>query len=123
MAFMPHWPETTVGGKRDGRVIEWASTVTALVYFGKKRMEVVEDRPIVCTDQDIIVRVERVHRCGTDVKIFNHGRPDQCEESLLDELRAIFDCTEPPGDVPFTAYVDLVLGKGRDESDHQDGDG
>jgi len=116
MGFAPHWPETTAGRRRDGRVIEWASTVTALVYFGKKRMEVVQDRPIVCTDQDLIARIERVHRCGTDVKIFNNGRPDQCEESLLDELRSIFDCTEPPGDLPFTAYADLVLGNSCDDS-------
>ena len=88
--------------------------MTALVYFGQRRMEVVEGRTIVCTDQDVIARVDRVHRCGTDVKIHRDGRPDQCEESLLDELRSIFDCSEQPGDVPFKAYVDLTMGGAAD---------
>jgi threonine dehydrogenase-like Zn-dependent dehydrogenase len=113
VAFAPNWPEIRVGGHRDGRPIEWASTMTALAYFGKERMEVVRDRPIVCTDQDIIARVDRVHRCGTDVKIFRNGRPDQCEESLLDELKAIFKCSEPPGKVAFVAYVELAMGGAR----------
>ena len=110
MAFVPVYPCSAVGGQRDGRPIEWALRVTALVYFGRRRMEVVRDRPIVMTDRDVIARVDRVHRCGTDVKIFQAGRPDQCEESLLDELRSIFACDAPPGDVPFAAYVDLALG-------------
>lgn len=86
--------------------------MTALVYLGKEHMEVVDGRPIVCTDQDIIARVDRVHRCGTDVKIFRNGRPDQCEESLLDELRSIFACSERPGRVPFRTYADLAIGGG-----------
>jgi hypothetical protein len=110
VAFVPNWPQTQVGGQRNGRPIEWASTMTALAYFGKERMEVIRGRPIVCTDQDIIARVDRVHRCGTDVKIFRNGRPDQCEESLLDELKAIFRCSQPPGKVPFTAYAELAMG-------------
>ncbi len=84
--------------------------MTALAYFGKEHMEVIDGRPIVCTDQDIIARVDRVHRCGTDVKIFRNGRPDQCEESLLDELKAIFQCEEAPGKVPFSSYADLAIG-------------
>ena len=84
--------------------------MTALAYYGKGHMEVVEGRPIVCTDQDIIARVERCHRCGTDVKIFDAGRPDQCEESLLEELRTIFQADEPPGRVAFTAYAALAAG-------------
>lgn len=110
-SFSPRWPATQVGERRDGRPIEWSSTMTALVYFGRERMEVVDDRPVFCTDQDVLARVDRVHRCGTDVKIFSKGRPDQCEESLLDELRTIFDCSEPPGDVPFSAYVDVASGR------------
>jgi threonine dehydrogenase-like Zn-dependent dehydrogenase len=110
VAFAPNWPETKVGGQRDGRTIEWSSTMTALVYFGKEHMEVVDNRPIVCTDQDIIARVDRVHRCGTDVKIFHNGRPDQCEESLFDELKVIMQCSEQSGKVPFTAYADLAMG-------------
>jgi threonine dehydrogenase-like Zn-dependent dehydrogenase len=60
--------------------------------------------------------VDRVHRCGTDVKIYQAGRPDQCEESLLDELRAVFGCSEVPGDVPFTTYSQLARGGGCDRS-------
>jgi len=114
MAFTPNWPAIAVGERYRGRPIEWASGMTALVYFGRRRMEVVENRPVFCTDQDVLARVDRVHRCGTDVKIFNTGRPDQCEESLLAELRSIFDCSELPGDVPFDAYVDLAMGQPRD---------
>ncbi|HON68664.1 MAG TPA: hypothetical protein PLS23_19425, partial [Phycisphaerae bacterium] len=110
MSFQPNWLGTKVGETRDGRPIEWASTMSALVYFGKGDMQVVDDRPIVCTDQDVVVRVDRVHRCGTDVKIYYNGRPDQCEESLLDELRAIFGCDEQPGDVPFLVYSRLARG-------------
>jgi len=110
LSFQPNWLGTKVGETRDGRPIEWASTMSALVYFGKGDMQVVDDRPIVCTDQDVVVRVDRVHRCGTDVKIYYNGRPDQCEESLLDELRAIFGCDEQPGDVPFLVYSRLARG-------------
>lgn len=119
MAFTPHWPETTVGGLCDNRPIEWSSTMTALVYFGREHKAVIDNRPIVCTDQDIIARVDRVHRCGTDVKIFRDGRADQCEESLLDELKAIFRCREPAGLVPFTDYADLAMG-GQPRSDVKD---
>ena len=110
MAFTPQWPATGVGALRDGRPVEWSGTMPALVYFGQHRMEVVDDRPIVCTDQDLLARVDRVHRCGTDVKIFQQGRPDQCEESLLEELRSIFGLTAPAGDAPFTALSDLARG-------------
>ena len=89
--------------------------MTALVYFGRRRMEVITGRPIVCTDRDVVARVDRVHRCGTDVKIYNNGRPDQCEESLLDELRAIFGRDESPGgNVPFHAYLGLAMGGAAD---------
>jgi len=93
--------------------------MTALVYFGREHKEVVDNRPIVCTDQDIIARVDRVHRCGTDVKIFRDGRPDQCEESLFDELAAIFRCEVRPGQIPFAAYADLAIG-GQPRSDIDD---
>ncbi len=116
MPFEPNWLSTKVGEQRDGRPIEWASTMPALVYFGQGDMQVVDDRPIVCTDGDVVARVDRVHRCGTDVKIFDKGRPDQCEESLLDELRALFSCDEPAGDVPFAAYAALARGGAVDAS-------
>lgn len=114
MSFQPNWLCTKVGEQRDGRPIEWASNMSALVYFGQGDMQVVDDRPIVCTDQDVVVRVDRVHRCGTDVKIYYKGRPDQCEESLLDELRALFGCDEKPGDVPFLKYSSLARGGSAD---------
>jgi threonine dehydrogenase-like Zn-dependent dehydrogenase len=116
MSFQPNWSGTKVGEQRDGRPIEWASAMPALVYFGQGDMQVVDDRPIVCTDQDVVARVDRVHRCGTDVKIYYKGRPDQCEESLLDELRSLFGCDEPAGNVPFTTYSSLARGGAVDSS-------
>jgi threonine dehydrogenase-like Zn-dependent dehydrogenase len=50
------------------------------------------------------------------VKIYYKGRPDQCEESLLDELRAIFGCDERPGNVPFLKYSALARGGAIDGS-------
>ena len=69
------------------RKIEATGSMHALVYFGKERLEVVPDRPIVCTEDDVIARVDMVHRCGTDVKIYSQGRPDQLDESLLEQLQ------------------------------------
>lgn len=104
-----NWPATDVGAVRDGSRIEWAGRMRAMVYFGPGRFEVIDDRPIVCTEHDVLARVERVHRCGTDVKIFASGRPDQCEESLFDELRAIFGLTARQRDGHFADYVRLLL--------------
>lgn len=103
------WPATDVGAIRDGSRIEWSGTMRALVYFGKGRVQRVDSRPIVCTEHDIVARVERVYRCGTDVKIHSSGRPDQCEESLFDELRAIFGTRARQRDGHFTDYAKLLL--------------
>ena len=108
------WPATQPGSLRDARPIEWQSEMKALVYFAKRRMEVVGNRPIVCTDEDIVARVDRVHRCGTDVKMFQSGRPDQVEESLFEELKSITGCTSVPGDISFADYVNLAFGNRAD---------
>ncbi|MBP7934817.1 MAG: hypothetical protein KA354_09240 [Phycisphaerae bacterium] len=104
-----HWPACEVGLARDGSRIEWSGKMKALAYFGQGRFELIEDRPIVCTEHDLLARVERVYRCGTDVKICASGRPDQCEESLLDELRSIFAIDAPHRDGHFLDYSRLLL--------------
>lgn len=104
-----HWPAVQAGQERDGSPIEWADTMKALVYFGQGRFELIDDRPIVCTAHDVVARVERVYRCGTDVKIHHSGRPDQCEESLLDELRAIFGTDAVHRDGHFPDYAHLLI--------------
>jgi threonine dehydrogenase-like Zn-dependent dehydrogenase len=101
-------PRLEVGESLGGHPIEWAGTAKALVCFGRGGFEVVRDRPIVCTSVDVLARVERNHRCGTDVKIYRQGRPDQCEESLFDELRALFGLTERQVDGHFHDYRDLL---------------
>jgi len=103
------WPACGVGEIRDGSRVEWSGTMRALVYYGKGRMERVDDRPIVCPEHAVIARVERVHRCGTDVKIYSSGRPDQCEESLFDELRSIFNTRAMQRDGHFTDYTRLLM--------------
>jgi threonine dehydrogenase-like Zn-dependent dehydrogenase len=104
-----NWPATKPGDIRDGSRVQWSGTMRALVYFGRERFEIVDDRPIVCTEHDVVARVEQVYRCGTDVKIFAKGRPDQCEESLLNELRAIFGTRAPAYDRHFAKYATLLL--------------
>jgi len=103
-----HLPELEVGAPLDGHPIEWVGRARALVYFGRGCFQVVPDRPVVCTSVDVLARVERNHRCGTDVKIYQQGRPDQCEESLFDELRALFELTERQVDGHFSDYTALL---------------
>jgi len=101
-------PKPVIGSVLDGHPVEWVGTAKAMVYFGRGHFEVVNDRPIVCTGVDILARVERNHRCGTDVKIYQQGRPDQCEESLFDELRTLFGLTERQVDGHFPDYTALL---------------
>jgi threonine dehydrogenase-like Zn-dependent dehydrogenase len=101
-------PQYEVGAMLDGRPIEWVGSTKSLVYFGPKHFELVADRPIACTSVDVLARVVRNHRCGTDVKIYQQGRPDQCEESLFDELRALFGLSEPQVDGHFRDYTALL---------------
>lgn len=104
-----HWPPCEVEQSRDGNRIEWSGRMRALVYFGQGRFDLIEDRPIVCTERDLVARVERVYRCGTDVKIYSSGRPDQCEESLFDELRAIFGIKANQRNGHFPDYTKLLI--------------
>ena len=83
-------PDLRVGADYRGTAIEAAGKMHALVYYGKGDMRVVPDRPIVCTETDVVVKVGLVHRCGTEVKFYSQGRPDQVEESLLEELAELF---------------------------------
>ena len=101
-------PDLRVGALLDGHPIEWVGRCRALVYFGRECFQVVPDRPLVCTSVDVLARVERNHRCGTDVKIYRQGRPDQCEASLFDELRALFGLIEAHVDGHFEDYVTLM---------------
>lgn len=101
-------PRLAIGERLDGFPIEWVGSAKALVYYGRGHFEVVPDRPIVCTSGDVLARVERNHRCGTDVKIFHQGRSDQCEESLFDELRQLFGLNERQVDGHFGDYTALL---------------
>lgn len=119
MALNVRWPRLEVGVPLDGFPIEWIGSAESLVYFGRGHFEVVPERPVVCTSVDVLARVIRNHRCGTDVKIYQQGRPDQCEESLLDELRVLFDLSEPQVDGHFPDYTAL-LRSGRFDSGIED---
>lgn len=79
------------GDSFEGSPVEAVGRMHALVYFCRGAMNVVDDRQIICTAHDVIGRVEMVHRCGTDVRIFRDGRPDQLDESLVRQLYEIFD--------------------------------
>ncbi len=101
-------PPTKVGEEADGSIIEVAGEMHALVYYGKGDYRVVPDRPIIGTAHDLIARVHHVHRCGTDVKIFSSGRPDQAEESLLEELAALIGSAHGGDSQFFLRYVRLI---------------
>jgi len=101
-------PRTRVGEEADGSIIEVAGEMHALVYYGKGDYRVVPDRPIIGTAHDVIARVHHVHRCGTDVKIFSSGRPDQAEESLLEELAALIRSPHRGDSQGFLRYVRLI---------------
>lgn len=103
-----HWPELQVGQTINDSPIEAVRRMHALVYFGRGDYRVVPDRPIVCTAHDIIARVRLVHRCGTDVKIFQSGRPDQAEESLLEELATLIGSEHRGDSKHFLRYVRLL---------------
>lgn len=102
------WPNLKIGAMLDGSPIEVAGQMHALVYYGKGDYRVVPDRPIVGTAHDLIGRVRVVHRCGTDVKIFQSGRRDQAEESLLEELAALVGSRHPGDSGRFLDYVRLL---------------
>src|SRR4028118_1573046 len=103
-----HWPQLKPGAELDGSRIEAAGQMHALVYYGKGDYRVVPNRPIACTEHDLIAKVLLVHRCGTDVKIFQSGRPDQAEESLLEELAALIGSTHTGDNKHFLRYVALL---------------
>jgi len=105
-----HWPDPAVGTMLDGAPVEVAGRMHALVYFGKGDYRVVPDRPIVATAHDLVGRVRMVHRCGTDVKIFQSGRRDQAEESLLEELAALVGVPCAGDSARFLDYVRLLEG-------------
>ena len=111
--------EPKIGAALDGRPIERCGRMRALVYFGRGHFELVDDRPIVCTSHDVVARVDFVHRCGTDVKIFRQGRPDQLDDSLLAQLRRLLNLKADYNPQCLRAYVDLVQGR---ESCDLDGD-
>jgi threonine dehydrogenase-like Zn-dependent dehydrogenase len=111
-----HWPDLRVGQALDGSTIESAATMDALVYFGRGDYRVVANRPIIGTAHDVIARVLLVHRCGTDVKIYQSGRPDQAEESLLQELAALLDSEYSGDSRHFLKYVHLLENGAQDDS-------
>jgi threonine dehydrogenase-like Zn-dependent dehydrogenase len=97
------------GSEWNGRPTEWAARMKALVYFGRGRAEVVPDRPVWCTPTDVVARVDRVYRCGTDVKVFLQGRPDPLDEALIGELRELFELRGDGRPENLRAYADLLL--------------
>ena len=115
------WPDRRSGCDADGSPIEVSGRMHALVYFGKGDYRVVADRPIFGTAHDLIGRVNVVHRCGTDVKIYQSGRRDQAEESLLEELAALVGSAAHGDSGRFLDYVRL-LETGTPRADvHDDG--
>lgn len=82
--------ELKVGDSYNGAKVEAVGTMMALVYYGQNNMRVVPDRPIFCTENDILLRIDCIHRCGTDVKILNNGRAE-LDEALVQELQAAAD--------------------------------
>jgi len=71
--------------------VEAVGRMHAMLYLCKGCVAVADDRQVICTAHDVIGRVDLVHRCGTDVNIFRHGRPDQLDESLVAQLYEILD--------------------------------
>jgi len=69
--------------------VEGVGEMQALVYYCKGRSSVAGRRPIFWTENDVLARVECIHRCGTDVKAVKNGRPDQIDESIISDLRDI----------------------------------
>ena len=65
--------------------VEWGGQVRALVVFGERDIRYVEGRTMLGMERDLIARVDLVHRCGTDVAIYRHGR--QKETRVLLWLR------------------------------------
>lgn len=106
-----NWPDLQPGALLDDSAIETVDAMQALVYFGKGDYRFVPDRPIVCTEHDLLAKVRLVHRCGTDVKIFQSGRPDQAEESLLEELAALIGSSHRGDSQHFLNYVALLRGE------------
>ena len=102
------------GSVWNDRRIEWAERMTALVYFGRRRAEVVPDRPVWCTPTDVVARVDRVYRCGTDVKVFLHGRPDPLDEAMLAELQELLGVQGDCDPANLRAYADLLCDGRRD---------
>ena len=102
------WPDLSQGALLDGSPIEVSRRMRALVYFGKGDYRVIPDRPVVATAHDLLAKVLVVHRCGTDVKIFQSGRPDQAEESLLRELAVLVGCEHEGDSSRFLDYVRLL---------------
>ncbi|MGQ9628904.1 MAG: hypothetical protein ACUVXI_01160 [bacterium] len=100
--------EFSVGEEFRGRRIEGVGRMYALVYFCRGSFEVVKDRPIICTEDDIIGRVDMVHRCGTDVKIHSQGRPDQLDERLLEQLRDLLGLSGDFDPRKLPIYVGLL---------------
>ncbi|MDH5440616.1 MAG: alcohol dehydrogenase catalytic domain-containing protein [Candidatus Bathyarchaeota archaeon] len=47
--------------------------MNALVYYGAGDFRVVRNRPIFYTSNDLIVKVDMVHRCGTDARYYREG--------------------------------------------------
>lgn len=81
--------ELKLSDSYNGAKVEAVGTMVALVYYGQNNMRVVPDRPIFCTENDILLEINCIHRCGTDVKILKNGRPDPIDDRLLQELQVI----------------------------------
>ncbi len=66
--------------------VEAVGEMWALVYYCRGKTAVVRDRPIFWTENDVLARVDCIHRCGTDVKTARNGRADQIDESIISDL-------------------------------------
>jgi hypothetical protein len=62
----------------------------ALVYYGPGDFRVVSNRPIFYTSNDLVVKVNICHRCGTDVKYYYEGHKT-IDNILLTELSHLLD--------------------------------
>ena len=91
----------------------------ALVYYGRGDFRVIEHRPIFYTSNDLIIKVEMVHRCGTEVKYYHQGYPP-IDNLLLQKLR---DITELKGHFDPSNLSDYVRLLDNEHSSHEVKDG
>ena len=99
-------PGDVYGERGRSAKVEGVGKMRALVYYCKGKSGIVRDRPIFWTANDVLARVECIHRCGTDVKTVKNGRADQIDENIISDLRDIAGVGDVEGtSVEFQLFV------------------